>query len=202
MRLLLQLLAAAALPAASPATPSLLAEPPVVTARIGLARASRGDPRIAEVQAAAARCADAPASDDAGVARSRMAALLPRLTAELRFDDRSYRVTGLQGAGEVDYERQAPGWLAGVQATWELAALVSAPAERIDAKGLLDRARRREEAVRKATALYFERRRLRLTLELDPPAAALERAGAELELERLAAELDALTGGAFTGGER
>jgi hypothetical protein len=195
----ISLLAAASVQPSPDVGGRTLPEDPSFLARRALAAASRGDPAIAEVQAAAARCADPQALGAASTARSRAAALLPRLTAEFRFDERSYRVTGLQGTGEVDYARYAPGWLASVRATWELSALVAPPAERVDAKGTLDRARRRDEAVRKATALYFERRQLRIALVLAPPAAPLERAAAELEIERLAAELDALTGGAFTG---
>ena len=174
-----------------------LAEDPSVVARRGLAVAARGDPEIAAVQAAAARWADPIAHGSGSVARA--AALLPRLTAEFRVDERSYRVMGLQGSGEVDYTRQAPGWRAGIRATWDLAALVSPPAERVDAKGALDRARRRDEAVKRATELYYERRALRLALVLSPPTVPADRAAAELEVERLAAELDALTGGGFTG---
>jgi hypothetical protein len=162
--------------------------------------AETDEPTVGEIQGAAARWAD-PATSGAGApARARAAALLPTLTAELRVDERSYRVVGLQASGEVDYARYAPGWLAAVRATWDLAALVLPPSERIDAKGALDRARRRDEAVRRATGLYFERRRLQLQLQLgtEPPASPRDRAQAELELERLAAELDALTGGAFT----
>ncbi|HSM93671.1 MAG TPA: hypothetical protein VLT47_12365 [Anaeromyxobacteraceae bacterium] len=200
MPAILLLLFAAATPPASPdrAPP----EDPAAVARRGLAIASRGDPSIGEVLAAAARCADPAAAEAGALARGRIAALLPRLTAEVRFDDRSYRVVGLQASGEVDYTRQAPGWLAAVQASWDLGALVAPPADRVDAKGLLDRARRRDDAVRRATALFYERRRLRLALELAPPAAGADRAAAELEIERLAAELDALTGGAFTGALR
>jgi len=194
LSVVISLLAAAAVQPPPDAGGRTLPEDPSLVARRALAASSRGDPAIAEVQAAAARCADPRPQ-----AASRAAALLPRLTAELRFDERSYRVTGLQGTGEVDYAHYAPGWLAGVRATWELSALVTPPAERVDAKGALDRARRRDEAVRKATALYFDRRQLRIALALAPPAAPLERAAAELEIERLAAELDALTGGAFTG---
>lgn len=170
-------------------------------ARRKLAASSRGDPPIAYVQEAAARWADPLSRDRGAQARARAAALLPRVTAEVRFDERSYRVVGLQSAGEVDYSRYAPGWFAGLRATWDLGALV-APAGKITEKGLLDRARRRDEAVRAATALFYERRRLRLVLEQDPPAEAGARAEAELEIERLAAELDALTGGAFTEGRR
>lgn len=171
---------------------------PVWPVRRALAAASRGDPPIGDVQRAAARCAEALEGDRAVAERARAAALLPRVTAEVRFDDRSYRVVGLQSSGEVDYSRYAPGWVAGVRATWDLAALVSPPELRPTAKGLLERARRRDAAVRSATALYFERRRLRLALELSPPAAAADRAAAELAVERLTAELDALTAGAFS----
>lgn len=170
--------------------------------RRALAAAARGDPPIADVQRAAARTAEASGEERAHRDRARAAALLPRVTAEVRLDDRSYRVVGLQSSGEVDYSRQAPGWNAGVRATWDLAALVAPPESRINASGLLERARRRDAAVRTATALYFERRQLRLALELEPPAAPAMRAAARLEIERLAAELDALTGGAFTRASR
>jgi hypothetical protein len=177
-------------------------EAPLVAARSAILAASRGDPPIAEVQAAAARRADPLAGAEELRARGRIAALLPRISAELRWDDRTYRVAGLQASGEVDYVRDAPGWSAAVTATWELGAVALPAPERIDAAGLLARARRRDEAVRSATSLYFERRRLRLSLALDPPANALDRAAAELEVARLGAELDALTGGLFGGGGR
>ena len=56
--------------------------------------------------------------------------------------------------------------------------------------------------VARATKLYFERQRVRLALAAAPPSAARERAEQELRLLELAAELDALTAGAFTGGAR
>jgi hypothetical protein len=171
-------------------------------ARRRLASAARGDPDVAEVQAAAARCADPAATDRAAVARARRAALLPRVTAELRFDDRSYRVVGHQSSGDVDYAREAPGFTASLQATWDLAALASPPVERLTARGLLERARRRDAALRSATTLYYERRRLRLALELEPPDDPAIRAAAALEIERLGAELDALTCGSFTAASR
>lgn len=195
------LLAAATQPAPSPED-RLPAESPAAIARRGLAAAARGDPAIDEVQAAAVRCSDPMGAEGAVVARSRFASLLPRLSAEVRFDQRTYRVVGLQGTGEVDYARYAPGWLAAVKATWDLGGLVSPPAERTDAKGILSRARRRDDALRTVTALYYERRGRRLAFELGPPAAPGERAAALLEIERLAAELDAITCGAFGGGAR
>lgn len=154
-----------------------------------LARVAAGEPTAAEVQAAAARRAEAGSERRDG---PRLAALLPRVTVELRHDERSDRVLGLQGSGEVDYVRAGPGNAVLVRATWDLPLL---------AAGDRDRAapdpRRRDEVVRRATDAYFERRRLRLALLLDPPRDARARAEAELAVDRLTAELDALTGGLF-----
>jgi hypothetical protein len=192
-----------ALPTPSPVAPApAVAAPSPSPSRGAAAAGARADPPIAVVQREAARHAGDLDGEADARGRARAAALLPRLTAEVRLDDRSYRVSGLQGSGEVDYARYAPGWLVAVRATWTLADLVDPPAPAASAQGLLERSRRRREAVRTATDLYFERRRLRMRLELDPPAAAGERGELELEVERLGAELDALTGGAFLGGAR
>jgi hypothetical protein len=166
-------------------------------ARRRLVAASRGDPDIGDVQGAAARCADPLAAERGAVSRARTAALLPSVTAELRIDDKSYRVVGQQASGEVDYSRVAPGWSASLRATWDLAGLVSPQSGRLTARGLLESAQRRDQAVKGVTAVYFERRRRRLALEAAPPSDPAERAVAELEVERLGAELDALTCGAF-----
>jgi len=158
-----------------------------------LALASAGDPDIARVQAAAARLATPASVRRGGLA----AALLPRLTAEVRHLEQSNRVVGLQGSGEVDYVRLAPGTAYLVRATWDLSRLV-APAE---AAGV-EAAHRRDGAVKRATELYFERRRLRAALLLAPPADPAARAAAELDLDQMTAELDALTGGLASGGAR
>ncbi len=52
------------------------------------------------------------------------------------------------------------------------------------------------------TRLHFERRRARVALLLEPPADPVARVQAELEVEQLGAELDALTGGLATGRAR
>jgi len=186
-------LAAVAAQAAPPAAP-----PPVEPLRV-LARLAAADPPIAQVQAAAARTVDDAAPDAAALAaRRRLAALLPRLTAELSHDERSYRVVGMQGTSEVDYLRSSPGTSISVRATWDLADLVVTRGEPSAASAALSRARRREEAVRRATALYFERRERRLALALSPPVDPLALAEAQLAVDRLEAELDAATGGLLT----
>ncbi len=162
-----------------------------------LARIAAGEPSAAEVQEAAARRA---ATDEPDLARRRLAELLPRLTAEVRHDERSDRVVGLQTSGEVDYVRLMPGNTFIVRATWELSRLLDPQPAGDAARAASERLRRRDEVVRRATALYFERRRLRLALLVDPPREVRARAEAELELDRLTAELDALTGGIFARG--
>jgi hypothetical protein len=84
-----------------------------------------------------------------------------------------------------------------LRATWDLPNLVASGDELTAAAQAQARAKRRDEAVEKATALYFERRRLRVALYLAPPADPVARAQAELEILRIGAELDALTGGVF-----
>jgi hypothetical protein len=179
-------LALAALLLASPLAPD--PAPPREVLR-ALAQAAAGEPDVARVQAAAARLA-APAAPR----RNALAALLPRLTAEVRHDEQSNRVVGLQGSGEVDYLRLTPGTSVAVRATWDLSRLVTPPE-----RAPVDPLRRRDEAVRRATQLYFERRQLRVALLLAPPQDPVARADAELEIDRLGAELDALTGGLFSG---
>lgn len=185
-----------ALPLAAPAPPP---PPPARDAAEPLrllARLAAADPPVAAVQAAAARQVEREVPDPSALAaRRRLAAWLPRVSAELQRDERSYRVVGLQGSSEVDYARSSPGTSVTVRATWELPDLVASRGEPAAASATLSRLRRRDEAVRRATELLFERRRQRLALALDPPDGALARAVAELELDRLTAELDALTGG-------
>jgi hypothetical protein len=163
-----------------------------------LAAVSAGEPGIAEVQQAAAREAERGAPDIEGFpGRSRLSALLPRLTAEYHREERSYRVVGLQGATEVDYLRFNPGTAFIVRATWDLGTLVAARGEIAGAHAWSARSTRREAAIRRATTVFFERRRAMLSLVLEPPSTALGRAEAELAVDRLTAELDALTGGIF-----
>jgi hypothetical protein len=161
-----------------------------------LAAISAGEPSIAEVQEAAAREAERGGPDVEGFpGRSRLSALLPRLTAEYRKDDRSYRVVGLQGNSEVDYARFTPGVEFTVRATWDLGTLVAATGEIAAANAASARAQRREAAVKRATTVFFDRRRAMLALVLEPPSTPLARAEAEVAVDRLTAELEALTGG-------
>jgi hypothetical protein len=168
-----------------------------------LAAVAAAEPGIVEVQDAAARVAARAGADAADHGRrARLAALLPRLTAEIRQEDRSSRVVGMTSSGEVDYDRLAPGRVLALRASWDLPDFVAARGEVAAASAEGERARRTAEAVRRATTLYYDRRRAQLALLLAPPEAALVRAEAELEIDRMAAELDALTGGLLSGRRR
>lgn len=203
----LSLLAALAAPPGPPPRPADATAETIRAAERDALRAlaalAAGEPAIADVQDAAGRVADAQLPEAEGLARrARLAALLPRFTAEVRHDQRSSRVVGLQSSGEVDYRNLAPGSTLVLRATWELGALVAPRGELAGAGAGEVRLRRRDEAVRRATAAYFERRRAQLALLLAPPEGGLARAQAELEVERLGAELDALTGGLLSGRRR
>jgi len=194
----LSLLLAAAL-AGPPIRPVEGAPEPEGGARRSLARLAAGEPTAGEVQAAAARRAEALADPAMLPGRGRAAALLPRITAEVRYGESTTHTLGLQGSGEVDYARFAPGYAFLLRATWDLGALLAPPGELAALAASAERSRRRDEAVRHATGLYFERARLRLALLLDPPGTARAWAEAEVELDRVTAELDALTGGLYAG---
>jgi hypothetical protein len=169
-------------------------------ARRLLAAATAGDPDVAAVQRAAAdHDGVAPDRLRAWVARPRSAAWLPRLTLDASRTDRDTRVIGVTGTVESDYLRTSPSIQVGVRLTWDLDQLVFSrdePAAAWTASRLVDR---REERVRRATRLYFQRRRLVVQLLLDPPRDAGARAERENQIDELTAELDAVTGGLFSG---
>ena len=188
------------LPPGPPPAPAVPLDGPAPRA---LALAAGGDPDIAELQAAAAREADRGVPDVGSYpSRARLSALLPRISAEIRHEEQSNRVVGLQGSGEVDYLRVAPGTTVLVRASWILGHLVAAPGELQATTRAAARARHRAEAIARVTRLHFERRRARVALLLEPPADPVARVQAELEVEQLGAELDALTGGLATGRAR
>jgi len=187
--------------AAAPPRPSPPSEVAEARAAQLLARLADGEPDVEEVQRAAAAGARAdPEELEGWRRRAGRAAWLPKLSAEVRRDDRTWRVVGLTGSGEVDYQRAAPGIEAAVRAVWELDALVFAAGEIRAAEAAARLLRRREDLVARATRLYFERQRLRAALFLSPPEDVAERADRELALEEITAELDALTAGLFRRG--
>ena len=154
-----------------------------------------GEPRIEAVQRAAdARAAPSREDADGWRRRSRLSALVPRLTAEYRHDERSLHVVGVTSGSEVDYLRTSPGDTVSVRLGFDLDGLVFGKQE-LAAVAAAQRAEsRRRAAVERATRLYYERLRLRLALAAGAPASPRERAAQEIDLEAVTADLDALTG--------
>jgi hypothetical protein len=192
---------ALALAAVLSAPPPPLPEHVEAAATRLLVRATGAEPPIDEVQRAAARTAAAPWSGEGSWrSRARLAALVPRVSAELRADDRRYRTIGLTGASEVDYTRAAPGVSAELRLSWDFPHLVFTDSELRAASEARAAAKARAEAVERATRLYYERQRLRVAvLVVDGGGSPRNRAEQELRLEELAAELDAITGGLYSG---
>jgi hypothetical protein len=199
VRLLLSLLLAA--PPTLPAPP---AADPAATARIDghrvLAVIAAADPPVAEVQRAAA---DHDGIDPdrlrAWVARPRSAHWLPHVSLDASRTERDTRVVGVTGTIESDYLRVNPSTQFGIRLSWDLDQLVFSrdePAAAWTASRLIDR---RAERVRRATRLYFQRRRLLVQLALDPPREAIQRAERENQVDEITAELDELTGGLLSG---
>ncbi len=177
------------------------AEAAEIQAAVLLARLADGEPPVEEVQRAAAAEARIDVEElEAWRRRARRAPWLPRLTAEVRHDERSYRVVGFTGSSETDTLRISPGTSVRLHASWDLDALVFNGNEIRAAEAASALGRRREERVERATRLWHERRRLRLSLLLSPPEGARERAEREMELDRVTAELDAVTGGLYRRG--
>jgi hypothetical protein len=94
---------------------------------------------------------------------------------------------GLDTANDVRYEARA---------TWDLSKLVFSTEEIAAVNAALRMADLRREVESLANRLYFERRRLKMEPVLSPSADT--RARRDLRVEELEAELDALSGGAFT----
>ena len=165
-----------------------------------LALVAAGDPPIAEIQRAAARHDGVdPERLRAWIARPRSAHWLPRVTLDASRTERDTRVVGVTGTVESDYLRVNPSTQFGVRLSWDLDQIVFSrdePAAAWTASRLIDR---REERVRRATRLFFQRRRLLVQLALDPPGSPAQRAERENQVDEITAELDELTGGLFSG---
>lgn len=197
----LAVLALAAAPVPRPASPHPpSAEAVDAAAAALLQRATGGEPSLGEVQAAAARRALRSGPSPSSLRRARLAALLPKLSAEVQRDDRRYHVVGLTSTSEVDYVRHTPGTQVAVRVSWDLAGLAFADVEPRLRDEELTAAKASAEAVERATRLYFDRQRLLLSLVASPPASGSERAERELEIAELGGVLDALTGGLWSSG--
>ena len=153
------------------------------------------EPALFEAQAAAQRAAGGTAADDAArTARLRRSHWAPVLRGELlRRDDLRSRSGELRGYPlRQEDAGVANTW--SVTLTWDFAQLVYSREESQLALAHVHLARVRREAAEKAAALWVERRQRRASLQ---PLTGAARGEAAVELVRVTAELDAVTGGLY-----
>jgi hypothetical protein len=186
--------------------PAARAEPPRrVTVPAAVLRAAfEGDPPVAYLRGAATALALAePDRARSLVGRARWAALLPEL--RIRLDRRFSRTesldlgpsaadalatpVGVDSINDMRYE-----W----RATWDLGRIVFNPDEVGASTHALRMAEVRREIETVVIRLYFERRRLKAEALASDASGGTPDVRGELRIQELEAELDALTGGAFS----
>jgi hypothetical protein len=165
-----------------------------------------GEPTVNEVQQAALSYFAMHPEELASLkSRAGWSALLPKATIEVtkELDDSSRstsildedpttasKITALEQKDD-DLELRARG-------EWQLNELVFSPDELAVLRESRLTAKERQKLLQTVTRTYFERRRAQVDLLTAPPADAKGRALAELKIAELTAELDSLTGGAFS----
>ena len=169
------------------------------------------EPNIQQVQRWASDYAKvSPRLVDRWMRSSRMFALLPELKLEYRFrdgwdngfvyypEDGIIDTTGesvydvLNDAG-VDQDQ----WLT-VRAEWELDKLIMSSEQIRVINESQDVVKLREKVLVEVTRLFFERRRVQVDMLLAPDTDLMGQVQDELRLMELTANIDALTGGAFS----
>lgn len=135
---------------------------------------------------------------------SRSAYLLPKLNLQYEkeldsFSDFDYTATD---AGDpepvIDNARTEDDDKYVVRLEWRLDKLVMSSEQIRVINEAQDIVKLRDKVLDEVTRLYFDRRRLQVDLLLAPPTDLREQIDSELRLQELTANLDALTGGAFT----
>jgi hypothetical protein len=202
--------ASAAPPSAPSATPSAAAPAPPAPRRRRadvaelLVTAARGEPPLAELRAAATELVLAqPERARSLLMRARLAGWLPEL--RVRVDRRFGRDESLNyGRAPLDTP-VAPVDLGTrddiryeLRATWDLARMVFNPDELNAQAEALRMSDTRREVETLVVRLVFERRRLKTEAATSDSPDINPHLRRELRIQELEAELDALTGGAFS----
>jgi hypothetical protein len=195
-------------PASSP-PPGAPPAPPAVRRRRAdvaelLVTASRGEPPLAELRAAATELVLAqPERARSLLARARLAGWLPelRVRVDRRFGrdeslnygraplDAPVAPVDLGTRDDVRYE---------LRATWDLSRMVFNPDELNAQAEALRMSDTRREVETLVVRLIFERRRLKTEAATSDSPDITPHLRRELRIQELEAELDALTGGAFS----
>ena len=168
------------------------------------------EPTVLEVQSVAMLYAGVdPDQVDGWYTQASLANLMPE-TAEYRFrfrtDDRTTdRATTDQDpvtGADLNFEdrreiREYEQLQHDVKVSWDLSELVFNPDVLRVAREVGRIAKQREDIVTTVTKLYYERRQAQIDMVLNPPSSTSEKLRAELRIQELTANIDALTGGWF-----
>jgi hypothetical protein len=194
--------------AAPPPPPPVPPPPPLVRVAPvdpGLLRAAlAADPPLEALRRAASALAAAePEEARSMVARARWAALLPEL--RIRVDRRFGRTESLDFGGSAAEAAVAPVGVDTIndlryeaRATWDLSRIVFNPDELGAETQAMRMADVRREVESTVIRLVFERRRLKAEALATDANDTVSRFRLDFRVQEIEAELDALTGGAFT----
>jgi len=159
------------------------------------------EPTIREVQNAAIDYARAhPERIDSWRVRAANRAFAPDLDTTLVKDwDHTDRVFTEVGQTDRRAEYDYDNWQLRVRAKWELDRAVFDGDELGVNRETVRLQKYRDDVLDEVTRRYFERRRLQIEIDLAPPVEMADRVRKELRLQELTADIDALTGGYFSG---
>jgi hypothetical protein len=162
------------------------------------------EPTVLETQHAAARFARVnPGAYESWLTESRAAHTLPRRllgrVRSSRNDDRSARTTNSTTGSLSDTVSARDQLQLEVLAEWDLSRLVFNRDGILAARQIERMVNQREDILTTVNKLYFARRQLQAELALEDPASVQKGIQMQLRIEGLTADLDALTGGWFSG---
>ena len=185
--------------------PAVVAAQPAAQKAAKLLARFNQEPTVNQVQQAALDYANLhPELFDAMRTRSRVRGALPEVKLVLtqnddkesrsvaRFDDQGNRgeTTGYDTLGD---DMQVRG-----EVKWQLGDLVFNNQETAVSRENRYSARARQQLLQTVNQIYFERRRAQIELLTAPPKDPTARALAELKIQQLTGEIDAITGGRFS----
>ena len=164
-----------------------------------------GEPDVRKTQALAmAYTKTNPELVDGWLSASRSAYLLPKMNLQYEkeldsFSDFVYEASDANNPDAIlDESRAEDDDKYVVRLEWRLDKLVMSSEQIRVINEAQDIVKLRDKVLDEVTRLYFDRRRLQVDLLLAPPSDMRAQIESELRLQELTANLDALTGGAFS----
>ncbi len=171
-----------------------------------------GEPDVRAVQSMAMNYTKTrPKLVDGWLRAAKVANLLPSTTLTYRKELDAYArdefeyLDDVEGRSDVDSQKKVPSYVVGenddtyqVSLRWRFDKIVMSSEQIRVISEAQDIVKLRDKVLDEVTRLYFDRRRLQVDLLLNPPGDLKKQMEDELRLQELTANIDALTGGAFS----